>query len=98
MLILQLFDKVKPGIVNWSKVNQKETFKKIGGNMKKLENCNYAVEIAHQMGFSLVGIDGKDIADGNKTLTLGEYLINCPGPLSTYYVGYTYFHIFLISS
>ena len=39
--------------------------------MKKLENCNYAVKIAHQMGFSLVGIDGKDIADGNKTLTLG---------------------------
>ncbi|CAI8055093.1 Fimbrin [Geodia barretti] len=70
LVLLQLFDKVKPGIVNWSKVNQKETFKKIGGNMKKLENCNYAVEIAHQMGFSLVGIDGKDIADGNKTLTL----------------------------
>ena len=69
---LQLFDKVKPGIVDWSKVNQKETFKKIGGNMKKLENCNYAVKIAHEMGFSLVGIDGKDIADGNKTLTLGE--------------------------
>lgn len=70
LVLLQLFDKVKPGIVDWSKVNQKETFKKIGGNMKKLENCNYAVKIAHQMGFSLVGIDGKDIADGNKTLTL----------------------------
>ena len=39
--------------------------------MKKLENCNYAVKIAHEMGFSLVGIDGKDITDGNKTLTLG---------------------------
>ena len=53
-------------------MNQKDTFKKIGGNMKKLENCNYAVKIAQQMGFSLVGIDGKDIADGNKTLTLGK--------------------------
>lgn len=39
--------------------------------MKKLENCNYAVEIGHKMGFSLVGIDGKNIADGDKTLTLG---------------------------
>ena len=67
-----MFDKVKPGVVDWSKVNQKETFKKLGGNMKKLENCNYAVKIAQQMGFSLVGIDGKDIADGNKTLTLGR--------------------------
>ena len=54
-------------------MNQKETFKKIGGNMKKLENCNYAVKIAHEMGFSLVGIDGKDVADGNRTLTLGEF-------------------------
>ena len=72
IIFFQLFDKVKPGIVDWSKVNQKDKFKKIGGNMKKLENCNYAVKIAHQMGFSLVGIDGKDIADGNKTLTLGK--------------------------
>ena len=39
--------------------------------MKKLENCNYAVKIAQTMGFSLVGIDGNDIRDGNKTLTLG---------------------------
>jgi hypothetical protein len=27
------------------------------------------------MGFSLVGIDGKDIADGNKTLTLGKCVL-----------------------
>ena len=45
--------------------------------MKKLENCNYAVKIAHQMGFSLVGIDGKDIADGIKTLTLGKFTVQC---------------------
>lgn len=54
--------------------------------MKKLENCNYAVKIGHEMGFSLVGIDGKDVADGNKTLTLGVcggcgyMFIYCPGP------------------
>ncbi len=70
---MQLFDKIKPGIVNWDKVNDKESFKKMGGNMKKLENCNYAIEIAHQLRFSLVGVAGKDIADGNKTLTLGRY-------------------------
>ena len=45
----------------------------MGGNMKKLENCNYAVELAHKMKFSVVGIDGKDLNDGNKTLTLGVY-------------------------
>ncbi|KAL5480026.1 hypothetical protein EMCRGX_G023641 [Ephydatia muelleri] len=70
LILLQLLDKVQPGIVNWDKVNKAESFKKMGGNMKKLENCNYAIQLAHQMKFSLVGIDGKDINDGTKTLTL----------------------------
>lgn len=35
------------------------------------ENCNYAVELGKQCKFSLVGIAGKDIYDGNETLTLG---------------------------
>ena len=44
----------------------------MGGNMKRLENCNYAVELAQKLKFSVVGIDGKDLNDGNKTLTLGN--------------------------
>jgi hypothetical protein len=36
-----------------------------------VENCNYAVVIGKGMKFSLVGIGGTDIYDGNKTLTLG---------------------------
>jgi hypothetical protein len=63
---------VQPGIVNWDKVNQGASLKKMGGNMKKLENCNYAVELAQKLKFSVVGIDGKDLNDGNKTLTLGN--------------------------
>ena len=39
--------------------------------MKKLENCNYAVDLARSMGFSVVGIGGSDLRDGSK-LTLGE--------------------------
>lgn len=69
-VLLQLIDKVRPGIVNWDKVN-KPPFKKIGAQMKKLENCNYAVELGLQLKFSLVGIGGSDIYDCNKTLTLG---------------------------
>lgn len=42
--------------------------------MEKLENCNYAVELGKQLKFSLVGIAGKDISDGNPTLTLGNLL------------------------
>jgi hypothetical protein len=39
--------------------------------MEKLENCNYTVELGKQLKFSLVGIAGQDINDGNATLTLG---------------------------
>jgi len=70
IILLQLIDKVRPGIVNWDKVN-KPPFKKIGAHMKKLENCNYAVELGRELKFSLVGIGGSDIYDCNKTLTLG---------------------------
>ncbi len=38
--------------------------------MEKLENCNYAVELGKQLKFSLVGIAGQDLNDGNPTLTL----------------------------
>uniref|UniRef100_A0A914YIG2 Calponin-homology (CH) domain-containing protein n=1 Tax=Panagrolaimus superbus TaxID=310955 RepID=A0A914YIG2_9BILA len=38
--------------------------------MDQIQNCNYAVELGKQLKFSLVGIQGKDIYDGNRTLTL----------------------------
>lgn len=41
--------------------------------MEKLENCNYAVDLGKQLKFSLVGIAGQDISDGNATLTLGMH-------------------------
>uniref|UniRef100_A0A668V5X4 Plastin-3 n=1 Tax=Oreochromis aureus TaxID=47969 RepID=A0A668V5X4_OREAU len=37
---------------------------------QKLENCNYAVELGKTAKFSLVGIGGQDLNDGNATLTL----------------------------
>lgn len=37
----------------------------------QIENCNYAVELGKKKaGFSLVGIGGQDLYDGNATLTL----------------------------
>ena len=38
---------------------------------KAIENTNYAIELGKQNGFSLVGIQGADITDGQKMLTLG---------------------------
>jgi len=69
LVLIQLFDKIQPGLVNWDRVNQ-PPWKAMGGNMKKIENDNYALELGKQMQFSLVGIGGKDLFDGNKTLTL----------------------------
>jgi len=42
--------------------------------MEKLENCNYTVELGKQLKFSLVGIAGQDISEGNATLTLGIWI------------------------
>ncbi|KAM6143876.1 plastin-3 [Erethizon dorsatum] len=69
LIILQLYERIKVP-VDWSKVN-KPPYPKLGANMKKLENCNYAVELGkHPAKFSLVGIGGQDLNDGNQTLTL----------------------------
>jgi plastin-1 len=38
---------------------------------KAVENTNYAIELGKQNRFSLVGIQGADITDGQRTLTLG---------------------------
>lgn len=68
LVIFQLSDIIKPGVVNWSRVHK--SFSKLKGFMEKLENCNYAVELGKTMKFSLVGIAGQDISEGNPTLTL----------------------------
>ncbi|KAK0477211.1 calponin homology domain-containing protein [Armillaria luteobubalina] len=38
---------------------------------KAVENTNYAVDLARGSGLHMVGIQGADIVDGNKTLVLG---------------------------
>lgn len=70
LVIFQLFDIIKAGSVNWQRVHSK--FSPLRKFMEKLENCNYAVELGKQQKFSLVGIAGQDISDGNATLTLGK--------------------------
>jgi len=75
LIIFQLMDFVKPGIVDWKKrVNTKEKMAKEKMKAKKyqqiLENCNYAVELGKKLNLVLVGIGGSDIMEGNKTLTL----------------------------
>ncbi|KAK8394116.1 hypothetical protein O3P69_006362 [Scylla paramamosain] len=68
IIIFQLYDIIRPGVVDWKRVHSK--FSKLKKFMEKLENCNYAVELGKQLKFSLVGIAGQDLAEGNPLLTL----------------------------
>jgi plastin-1 len=69
-VLLQAYDKVIPGSVNWRHVNKAPAGGQIS-RFKAVENTNYAVELGRQHGFSLVGIQGADVTDGQRTLTLG---------------------------
>ncbi|TPX44476.1 hypothetical protein SeLEV6574_g04469 [Synchytrium endobioticum] len=66
LVLLQAMDAVKPGIVDWKKVNSAP----ITSKFKKVENTNYVVVLGKALKFSLVGIQGSDITDGIKNLTL----------------------------
>lgn len=70
-VLLQAYDKVIPGSVNWRHVNKPPAHGGEISRFKAVENTNYAVELGKQNRFSLVGIQGADITDGQRTLTLG---------------------------
>ena len=87
VILLQAYNKVIPDSVNWRHVNKPPanavapanqdpdeaylTIKSGMSRFKAVENTNYAVEIGKANRFSLVGIQGADITDGQRTLTLG---------------------------
>merc|ERR1712038_753006 len=72
LIIFQLMDFIKPGIVDWKRVKTLEKMSRMAAKrlQEVLGNCNYAVELGRKLNFSLVGIAGSDIMEGNKTLTL----------------------------
>ncbi|KAI6712052.1 hypothetical protein JHW43_005409 [Diplocarpon mali] len=70
-ILLQAYDKVIRGSVNWRHVNKAPTHGGEISRFKAVENTNYAIELGKQNRFSLVGVQGADITDGQRTLTLG---------------------------
>jgi len=66
VILLKLFDKVSPGIVNWKKVSLKPKNK-----YQAIENTNYCVDLAKQLNFNTVNVGGVDIYDKNKKIVLG---------------------------
>eukprot|EP00331_Platyophrya_macrostoma_P023911 CAMPEP_0176443324 /NCGR_PEP_ID=MMETSP0127-20121128/22353_1 /TAXON_ID=938130 /ORGANISM="Platyophrya macrostoma, Strain WH" /LENGTH=546 /DNA_ID=CAMNT_0017828527 /DNA_START=26 /DNA_END=1666 /DNA_ORIENTATION=- len=66
LILLKLLERISDaGTVEWKKAALKADIP-----LKKIQNANYAVEIGKKLGFTLVGIGGKDIVDGNKKLIL----------------------------
>ena len=63
--LLGIMDKLWPGCVDWKRANARPR-----NVHERVENCNYALEIAQAQGMKVVGIGGKDIADGSVKLTL----------------------------
>jgi len=72
LIIFQLMDFIRPGIVTWKRVKTLEQQSKMAAKrlQEVLGNCNYAVELGKKLNFVLVGIAGSDIMAGNKMLTL----------------------------
>ena len=64
--LLRVEEHLRPGCVPWSQVYRKPT-----SIFHRVSNCNLAIELASsQLYLSLVGVGGKDIADGSLKLTL----------------------------
>ncbi|KAL6489879.1 hypothetical protein MHYP_G00002240 [Metynnis hypsauchen] len=69
LIILQLYERIQVA-VDWRRVNR-PPYSILGSNMKKLENCNYAVDLGKKEAkFSLVGIGGENINEGSPMHTL----------------------------
>ena len=67
LILLKVFDIIAPGTVQWSRVNKDP---KRMGMYRKVENCTLCIKYGRDLGFSLVGIGGKDIFDGNRKFIL----------------------------
>lgn len=62
LLLLKVMDRIKPGSVDWKKVE-----KKPGSNqMKQQVNCQQVIETAKRMDVKIPGIDSTQIMKGNR--------------------------------
>ncbi|KAL4508359.1 hypothetical protein ABPG72_003663 [Tetrahymena utriculariae] len=64
VVLCKIMDKLAPGKVDMKKVSNKNS------KFTKIQNANYAVQLAKDLHLQIVGIGGTDIVDGNKKLIL----------------------------
>ena len=63
--MLQIIDKIKPGIVNWKIVD-----KKVKNKFSATVNCQEVIDSAIKSKYTIVGIGAQDIREGNKKYIL----------------------------
>jgi len=65
--LLEVIEKIADNkkIVDWKQVNKKAKVQ-----IKSIENCNYLVECAKELGCQIVNMGGKDIYDQNEKLVM----------------------------
>ena len=62
-VLLKLLDITKPGCIEWKTVRSNQ---QIRHKFDRVNNCNIVIKVAcDEFGFSLVSLQGSDIADGN---------------------------------
>lgn len=64
--LCKIEDKLFPGSVTWKKVT-----KPAKSRIIKIQNCNYALEVAKAIHVHLANVGGMDFVDGKKKLVLG---------------------------
>eukprot|EP01029_Cantina_marsupialis_P030676 TRINITY_DN8397_c0_g1_i2.p1 TRINITY_DN8397_c0_g1~~TRINITY_DN8397_c0_g1_i2.p1 ORF type:complete len:844 (-),score=328.76 TRINITY_DN8397_c0_g1_i2:704-3235(-) len=65
LVILRIMDFIEQGIVEWKRAN-----KKPNNPYKKIENCNYVIELCKALELTLINVGGLDIMYGNRKLVL----------------------------
>ena len=65
LLLLEILDKIKPGVVNWKIVD-----KKPNNRYNITVNCNEVIDAGERLKLGILGIGGGDIRDGKKKYIL----------------------------
>lgn len=65
-------DKIKPGMINWSKISRPKEKKPLN-IFQKRTNCSVLLDTIATLGLTNTGIGAQDITDGNVKMLMGLF-------------------------
>ncbi|GAB1227118.1 hypothetical protein ENUP19_0326G0003 [Entamoeba nuttalli] len=72
LLICQVIDKIKPGVINWSMFARPKNGRSLN-IFQRRTNCTVLVETVQTLGLTNTGIGSQDITDGNVKMLMGFF-------------------------